>query len=90
MWITVDPCKHGTGYSSVCFFRLSAAVFHWKQKFFSTTELLWELLSQRFTSIVLRKDKASEKKDMWLKKQLFLVLLDEHLITSERQAYLHI
>lgn len=50
---------------SVCFFRLSAAGFHWKQKFISSTELSWELLSQRFSFIVLRKDKASEKKNMW-------------------------
>lgn len=64
MWITIGHCKYGTGYS-VCFFRLSTAGLHWKQKCISPTELLWELLSQWFTSFVLWKDKASEKKNMW-------------------------
>lgn len=65
MWITTDCCKYGTGYSSVCLFRLSMAGLHWNQKRISPTELSWELLSQRFTSFVLLKDKASEKKNMW-------------------------
>lgn len=64
MWITIDHCKYGTGYSSVCFFRLSTAGLHWKQKCISPTELSWELLSQRFTSLVLPKDKTSEKNNI--------------------------